>query len=572
MPASDLISSSAVQVVERLRAGEITPHDCLDALEGRIAEVENKVNALPILCFDRARTHADALMQKPAAERGLLAGLPVPIKDLSWVAGVLSTSGSPIFKNFVPDSSDIVVEKIEAEGGIVYAKSNTPEFGAGGNTFNPVWGATLNPWNTSRTSAGSSGGAAAALASGAAWLAHGSDMGGSLRNPASFCGIVGMRPTPGRVASNNRSIVDQTLGVQGPMARTVEDLALLFDAMSGEDRRDLLSKPRPAKSFLSEARSGWLPKKVAYSRNLGITPVDPEIAEITRRAAERFAEAGVIVEEATPDLSGAHECFRVLRARNFATGLGPLVEQHRDKFKVDIIWNVEDGFRLTADEIARAERQRTLLAQRMDAFLGKYDLLLCPATVVAAFPVEQVYLTHCDGYEYPNYIEWLSIAYGPTLCGVPALSLPCGFTRENLPVGLQVVGPTNADARVVAGAKALDDPGPRHGQADRSARGDVRGRSAYRISHWQILPLCRRASRSTWMCVSWNPSDPGPSTVENRPQAVARSAVVSAASAPLFVNAIAPPPENCRALMSSALPLPCSDSFSFGRPLRPRQL
>ena len=457
MSHAELIGSSANALVARLRKGEVKPHDCLDALEARISQVENKINALPILCFDRARKHADALMKKPPAERGLLAGLPVPIKDLSWVAGVRSTSGSPIFKDHVPDTSDILVEKIEAEGGIVYAKSNTPEFGAGANTFNPVFGATLNPWNTSRTSAGSSGGAAASLAAGEAWLAHGSDMGGSLRNPASFCGIVGMRPTPGRVASNNRAIIDQTLGVQGPMARTVEDLALLFDAMSGEDRRDLLSKPRPAKSFLSEARSGWKPKRVAYTPDLGITPVDPEIADITRRAAARFADAGVVVEEATPDLSGLHDCFRVLRARNFATSMGPLLEQHRDKFKVDIIWNIEQGLALTADEVARAERHRTLLTQRMVAFLGKYDLLLCPATIVAAFPVEQRYLTHCAGYEFPNYIEWLAIAYGPTLCNTPALSLPCGFTREGLPVGLQVIAPTNDDAHSIAGAKALED-------------------------------------------------------------------------------------------------------------------
>ncbi len=456
MSASHLISSSAVAVVDLLKRGEITPHDCLDALEARIAEVDSAVNALPILCFDRARAHADALMKRPGAERGLLAGLPVPIKDLSWVKGVLSTSGSPIFAGFKPESSDIVVEKIEAEGGVVYAKSNTPEFGAGGNTFNPLFGATLNPWDTTRTSAGSSGGAAAALASGQAWVAHGSDMGGSLRNPASFCGIVGMRPTAGRVASNNRAIVDQTLGVQGPMARNVEDLALLFDAMSGEDRRDLLSKPRPAQSFLAAARSGWLPKKVAYSENLGITPVDPEVAALTRKAAHRFAEAGVIVEEATPDLSGAHECFRVLRARNFATALGPLLQAHPDKFKPDLVWNIRQGFELTADEIARAERHRAQLVQRMDSFLRGYDLLLCPATIVAAFPVEQIYLERCAGYEFPNYVEWLSIAYGPTLASVPALSLPCGFTRETLPVGLQIVGPTNADGAVIAGAKALE--------------------------------------------------------------------------------------------------------------------
>ncbi|MDE2579024.1 MAG: amidase [Hyphomicrobiales bacterium] len=453
---AELIAQSAVEIVELLRLGAITPHDCLDALEKRIAAVESKVNALPILCFDRAREQADALMKKAPAERGLLRGLPVPIKDLSWVQGVRSTSGSPIFADFIPASSDICVEKIEAEGGIVYAKSNTPEFGAGGHTFNALFGVTRNPWNLERSAAGSSGGAAAALAAGMAWVAHGSDMGGSLRNPASFCGIVGMRPTPGRVASDNRAILDQTLGVQGPMARNVEDLALLFDAMAGEDRRDLLSKPRPAQSFLAAARSGWKPKRVAYSPDLGLSPVEPEVRAITRAAAQRFADIGAEVVEATPDLSGAHECFHVLRARSFATALGPLLDKHVDKFKSDVVWNILEGLRLSAEDIARAERQRVALARRMDLFLADFDLLVCPATITPAFPVEQRYVERCDGVDLPDYVRWLAIAYGPTLCGAPALSLPCGFTADRLPVGLQIIGPVNGDAQVIAGAKALE--------------------------------------------------------------------------------------------------------------------
>ena len=231
MADQELVRETACAIVGKLKAGDVTPLDLLDALEKRITEVDGKVNALPTLCFDRARDHAKALMQKPAGERGLLAGLPIPIKDLTDVAGVKTTQGSPIYKDRVPERSDILVEHLEQNGAVVYAKSNTPEFGAGANTFNEVFGATLNPWDISRSAAGSSGGAAVALATGMAWLAHGSDMGGSLRNPASFCGIVGLRPSIGRVAHTPKFKVDRNLGVQGPMARNVEDLALLLDAM-----------------------------------------------------------------------------------------------------------------------------------------------------------------------------------------------------------------------------------------------------------------------------------------------------------------------------------------------------
>ena len=250
MPAgTSLITRSAVEMVELLAIGAITPHDCLDALEARIAEVDGPVNALPILCMSRARAAADAVISRPASERGLLKGLPVAIKDLTEVAGVLTTFGSPIYKDHVPASSDPLVERLEDEGGLIYAKTNTPEFGAGANTFNEVFGPTRNPWNTSLSAAGSSGGSAAALATGTAWLAHGSDLGGSLRNPASFCGIVGLRPSPGRVATQPGYPMDRLLSVQGPMARTVADVALFLDALSGEDIRDPVSLPKPASSF-----------------------------------------------------------------------------------------------------------------------------------------------------------------------------------------------------------------------------------------------------------------------------------------------------------------------------------
>ena len=457
MADRSLVRETACAIVGKLKTGDVTPLDLLDALEQRIAEVDGQVNALPTLCFDRARAHARTLMDRPITERGLLAGMPIPIKDLTAVKGVLTTQGSPIYKDNIPARSDILVERLEDNGAVIYGKSNTPEFGAGANTFNEVFGATRNPWDTSRSAAGSSGGAAVALATGTAWLAHGSDMGGSLRNPASFCGIVGMRPSIGRVAHTPKFKIDRNLTVQGPMARNVEDLALLLDAMSGEHPADPLSQPSPSASFLSASRSGNKPKRIAYSPDLGITPVDPEVASITRKAAQRFAEAGAIVEEAHPDLREAHECFHVLRAFDFAISKAVLLRSKRDLLKPEIIWNIEEGLKLTVEQLERAEAQRMAMAERTLEFFGKYDLLLTPATIVPPFPVENRYVAECAGKKFDNYVEWLGIVYAITLACCPALSLPCGFTATGLPVGLQMVAPPRGDARLLAGAKVLED-------------------------------------------------------------------------------------------------------------------
>jgi amidase len=452
-----LVRASACAIVDKLKTGEVTPLDLLDVLERRIAEVDGPVNALPTLCFDRARTHAKALMQKPIGERGLLAGMPIPIKDLTNVEGVKTTQGSPIYKDSVPIRSDLLVEHLEGEGGVIYAKSNTPEFGAGANTFNEVFGATRNPWDLSRSAAGSSGGAAVALATGTAWLAHGTDMGGSLRNPASFCGVVGMRPSIGRVAHSPAFKIDRNLTVHGPIARNVEDLALLLDAMSGEHPADPLSLPSLPASFLSAARSGKGPKRVAYSPDLGITPVDPEVAAITRKAASRFAEAGAIVEEAHPDLREAHECFHVLRAFDFAISKAALLRSKRDQLKPEVIWNIEEGLKLSVEQLERAEAQRLAMTARTLEFFRTYDLLLTPATIVAPFPVENRYVAECAGKKFDNYVEWLGIVYAITLVCCPALSLPCGFTASGLPVGLQMVAAPRGEARLLAGAKVLED-------------------------------------------------------------------------------------------------------------------
>ncbi len=453
----DLITQNATEVVSSLVQGTISPLDCLGALEQRISDVNAPVNALVTLCFDRARHHAKRLMDLPLRERGLLAGLPVPIKDLTDVAGVRCTQGSRVFADRIAPTSDVLVQHLEHEGGIVYAMSNTPEFGAGAQTFNDVFGITRNPWNTALTPAGSSGGAAVALATGMAWVAHGSDLGGSLRNPASFCGVVGLRPSPGRVAATVAGKIDSTLGVEGPMARNVTDLCLLLDAMSGFESGDLRSLPKEKHSFSSVMQNHWKPKRVAFSRDLGITTVDPEVASVVEAAARKLEASGVVVEDVHPDMSGAMACFQTLRALNFATGMRGLLLHHREQLKPEVVWNIEKGLALTGDDIAKAEAQRGLLFHRMNAFLHDYDALLCPAAIVPPFPVEERYVKSCNGVEFETYVDWLLIVAVATLCACPAISIPCGFTASKLPVGLQIIGPNRGDAKLLATAKYVED-------------------------------------------------------------------------------------------------------------------
>jgi amidase len=282
-------------------------------------------------------------------------------------------------------------------------------------------------------------------------------MGGSLRNPASFCGVVGLRPSIGRVAHTPAAKIDRTLNVDGPMGRNVEDVALLLDAMSGEHTQDMLSLPRLPISFLAAARSGKRPKKIAYSPDLGITPVDAEVANITRRAAQKFTDLGVVVEEAHPDLREAHECFQTLRAFDFAISKAALLREHRDLLKPEIIWNIETGLQLTVEQIEKAEAQRIAMSARVLTFFETYDLLLTPATIVPAFPIENRYLAECAGHKFENYVEWLAIAYAITLVCCPAVSIPCGFTMEELPVGLQIVAAPRAEAELLSSAKLLED-------------------------------------------------------------------------------------------------------------------
>ncbi len=453
---NELNRLTARQAIALLKSGEVTPLQLIDAAAERIAATDGAVNALPTLCLDRARARAERLTLDAGDRPGQLHGLPIAVKDLTEVAGVRCTMGSPIFADYVPEHSNILVERLEANGAVVVAKANTPEFGAGANTFNEVFGTTCNPWDLSTTPGGSSGGSAAALATGQVWLATGSDLGGSLRIPGSFCGVVGFRPSPGRVARAPAGMPFDDLGVQGPMGRTVGDAALMLDAMVGHHVRDPIALPAPDRPFLDAVDNPVAPRRVAFSPDLGIAPVDPEVRAVCRAAADRFADIGAAVEADCIDFSDAEEIFQAYRARLFATGRGQMLVDHRDQLKPEVIWNIEKGLALSLGELGRAERGRAALYARVCAFFESYDLLVCPTVVVPPFDHTIRYLERVGDVDYDNYVGWLVMTLVITLTACPAISVPCGFTATGLPIGLQIVGPPRGDKAVLSAAALFE--------------------------------------------------------------------------------------------------------------------
>lgn len=455
--STELYRLSALDAVARLRRGEISPLDLIDAAERRWGQVNPAVNALVTPCFDRARAEARRLMALTADRRGMLCGLPIGIKDLNDVAGVRTTYGSPIFTDNVPKVSDIMVQTLEANGGIVVGMTNSPEFGAGANTFNAVFGETLNPWNPALNAGGSSGGSAAALAVGIVALASGSDLGGSLRTPASYCSVVGLRPSPGRVANGPAEQRFQDLSVEGPMARNVADAALMLDAMVGYRAEDPMSLPAPAESFLAAARAQRKPKRVAVSADLGgVTPVDPLTRAGLRAAADKLADAGIEVVEASPDFAGAMEAFYVLRALGYATNMRSLLAKHRDKLKPDVIWNIEQGMALDAEKIGKAMLRRSRLYGEMLEFLSRYDLLMAPSACCPPGPIEERWVRRVDGHDFPDYIGWLTLHAVITLTACPALAMPAGFAPDGRPIGVQLVGKPRGEAELLSAGVAIE--------------------------------------------------------------------------------------------------------------------
>ena len=457
----ELTRLSAIEAVGRLRRGEVTPLELIDAAAARIALVEPHVNALPTLCLDRAREHATRLMSErvhdAADEPGWLAGLPVVIKDLMDVAGVRTTYGSPLFANHVPATSHPLVRRIERLGGVVIGKSNTPEFGAGGNTFNEVFGRTLNPWNTALTCGGSTGGGAVAVTTGEAWLAHGSDHGGSLRGPATLCGVVGIRPSPGRVTRGTANNLFSPLSVQGPMARNVRDLALFLDTMAGHCPSDPLTFDAPARSFLEVATQARPPRRVAFTANYGgRLPVDRETREICTKAVRLFEQAGCTVEEAFPELGPVEDVFLALRSQHFVVDRELQITSHRDSFKPDIIWNTEQGLAQTPSRLAWAERERAALYRRFAAFFERFDILVTPGSATPAWDVALRARDVVDGVKLDNYIAGSALTSAITLTSCPAVCVPCGFDQFGRPVGLQIIAPARGEAAALAAARVFE--------------------------------------------------------------------------------------------------------------------
>lgn len=449
---------TATEAVAKLKQGEISPLELIDASEKRTEDTDGQVNALPIRCFERAREHARRLMKIPIEDRPphSLHGLPIAIKDLTPVEGVRFTSGSPIFADRIATESDLMVVRLEQAGALVVGKANTPEFGAGAQTFNDVLGTTTNPWNTALTPGGSSGGSAATLAAGQVWLAQGSDLGGSLRIPASFSGVVGLRPSPGRVAKGPSPLPFSMESVNGPMARNVKDVALMLDVMTGYHPVDPISLDRPATSYADSLKSSVSFGRVAYSPDLGQCPIDPEVAEICAKAAQDFAIHASDIAEDCFDLSDGDDMFQVLRAQQYVASHAVKLEAHRDALKPEMIWNIEAGLKLTADEIGAAQRAQGALFHRVVKFFETYDLLLTPTVMVPPFDHNIRYLEEVGGRKFDNYVAWLAMTYLLTITNCPVISIPCGFTKSGLPVGLQIMAPPKRDDKVLQAALAFE--------------------------------------------------------------------------------------------------------------------
>ncbi|MFI7613003.1 amidase [Nonomuraea terrae] len=443
---SELCYLPATELARLIRTREVSAVEVLQAHLDRIEQVNPRVNAVVTLVAEQALGAAKAA--DAAEPAGPLHGVPVAHKDLVDTAGIRTTYGSPLFADHVPGKDHLVVRRLRAAGAITVGKTNTPEFGTGSHTVNEVFGATRNPYDPTKSAGGSSGGAAVALATGMIPLADGSDMGGSLRNPASFCNVVGLRPTPGRVPGISETAAWYTLSVPGPMARTVEDVTLMLGAIAGFDRRSPYSIKE---MFAPEPEEGVAGLRVAWSPDLGGLPVDPRTAAVTATAPAVFERLGAHVEQTDPDLTGAEEAFRTYRAWYYLLA-------HGDKTRLgpNTAWNVEQGRQVTGADLVAAEVARSRLYQRMAAFWDTYDVLIAPVSQVPPFPVEQPHVSEINGRRLPDYLAWMRSAYWISVLHAPAASVPAGFTEDGLPVGVQIIGPPFEDARVLRVARAFE--------------------------------------------------------------------------------------------------------------------
>ena len=450
----DIVFAPARKLARLIRARKLSATEVMRAFVARVERVNPKVNAIVTFLPEQALKAAKALDRRKSY--GPLAGLPIAYKDLVATKGVRTTMGSLVYKDNFPKEDALLVERLKAAGAITLGKTNTPEFGAGSNTFNAVFGATRNPYDLSKTAGGSSGGAGAAVACGMLPFADGSDLAASLRNPGNYCNVVGFRPTPGRVPGWPAANAWDTQPVIGPLARTVDDVAFLLSAMAGPDRRAPVSIAESGSIFNRPLKRSFRKVRIAWTNDFGGLPVEPEVTAVLEKQRKVFKDLGCLVEEACPDFTGATEAFETLRAVSFALRFAPLLKTHRSQLKDTVIWNIEQGLALDGAKIARAEVLRTELYQRMRAFLEKYEFLLGPVNQLAPFPVETEYPNEIAGVKLGNYLDWMKSCYYITITSHPAISVPAGFTPSGLPVGLQIVGRYRDDFGVLQLAHAFE--------------------------------------------------------------------------------------------------------------------
>jgi amidase len=455
----DLCLRPATELAALLRTREISARELLEAHLDRIERLNPGINAIVTLDAEGARAAADAADAALAAGEpvGPLHGLPVAHKDNHATAGMRTTWGSPLRADTVPTADDLIVARYKAAGAIRVGKTNIPEFAAGSHTFNPVFGVTHNPYRHGLSAGGSSGGGAAALAAGLVPLAEGTDMGGSLRNPAAFCNVVGLRPTPGRVPSWPAPLGWSQLSVDGSMGRTVADVALQLSVTAGPDPRVPIALSDDPTVFAAPLPTSLAGLRVAWAPDLGgRVTVDPAIPAVLSSSVRVFEDLGASVEEACPDLSGADDVFGTLRAWLFDAAYSDLAREHPHQVKESIRWNAAQGAKLSGSDLARAEAGHTALYERMVGFFERFDVLLAPTTQVLPFPVDLEYPTEIGGVPQDNYLEWMRSCTIFSATGCPALSVPGGFTPDGLPVGLQIIAAPRADRRVLEAGHAFE--------------------------------------------------------------------------------------------------------------------
>jgi amidase len=463
MTDTELCFTPATRLVTLIARGTVSPLEVTRAVLVRIAKLNPRLNAFCTVAAEQALDAAKkATARRRGAGRGPLHGVPVSIKDLVPTKGIRTTWGSKIYEHHVPTEDALVVSRLKRAGAIVLGKTNTPEFGAGANTFNAVFGVTRNPWNPALTPGGSSGGAAVALATGCGPIAHGTDLGGSLRLPAAFCGVVGFRTSPGLVPVHPAPLAWDPWSVNGPMARTVADTALMLSAIVGSDARAPLSYPVNPRAFLDAVRRpGVKGLRVAWGGDLGVTPVDDEVRAITRAAADVFRRLGARVEDAHPDFGGLRDIVLASRGASMVARHADRLPRWRDQMQENLVKNIEYGLALTPVQIGAAERLRTELWERVRMFQERYDLILTPTSPVPPFPVEwRSGPEQINGKPMESYIDWAMPTYAFTVVGLPAISVPAGLTRAGLPVGLQIVGRWRDEAGVLRAAAAFETAQP----------------------------------------------------------------------------------------------------------------